>query len=305
MALPRQALAPAGLSIPQAAREFEFSDADFRALAKIAYEHAGITLPEAKKNLVYGRLSRRLRTLGMFSFEDYRKYLVENGEQELELFINALSTNHTKFFREEHHFQHFISEVVAPFAAAHPSGGRLRIWSAGCSTGEEPHTIALILHAELKNLASRDVRILATDIDTDVLRRAGARRISGSRRWPRCRRNTVGALAKSEDGDSVTIARNVCSLITFGHLNFMNDWPVRGPFDAIFCRNVMIYFDQPTKAKLVERFTDLLRAGRLALYRPFGVADRVASAPQAVRPDDLSEDGMSAAARHASCDRRR
>ncbi len=260
MALARQTLAPTTIAIPQASREFEFSDADFRALAKIAYEHAGITLPEAKKNLVYGRLSRRLRTLGLVTFEDYRKYLVENGERELELFINALSTNHTKFFREEHHFHHFVSDVVTPFAAKHPSGGRLRIWSAGCSTGEEPHTIALILHAELKNIASRDVRILATDIDTDVLRRA-ARGVFSAEAAASVPPKYRGALSKSDDGDSVTIDRGVCSLITFGRLNLMEDWPIRGPFDAIFCRNVMIYFDQPTKVKLVERFTDLLRVG--------------------------------------------
>jgi chemotaxis protein methyltransferase CheR len=260
MALARQTLAPLSIAIPQAPREFEFSDADFRALAKIAYEHAGITLPEAKKNLVYGRLSRRLRTLRLSSFDDYRKYLVENGEQELELFINALSTNHTKFFREEHHFHHFVSDVVAPFAAANPTGGRLRIWSAGCSTGEEPHTIALILHAELKNMGSRDVRILATDIDTDVLRRA-AQGVFSAEAAASVPAKYRGALSKSEDGESVTVDRSVCSLITFGRLNLMDDWPVRGPFDAIFCRNVMIYFDQPTKAKLVERFTDLLRVG--------------------------------------------
>lgn len=262
MALARQTLAPAALSIPQAPREFEFSDADFRALAKIAYEHAEITLPEAKKNLVYGRLSRRLRTLGLSAFEDYHHYLVEKGEQELELFINALSTNHTKFFREEHHFHHFLSEVVVPFAAAHPSGGRLRIWSAGCSTGEEPHTIALILHAELKNIASRDVRILATDIDTDVLRRA-AQGVFSAEAAASVPPKYRGALSKSEDGESVTIDRGVCSLITFGRLNFMDDWPVRGPFDAIFCRNVMIYFDKATQLAILGKFAPLLRGNGL------------------------------------------
>jgi chemotaxis protein methyltransferase CheR len=259
MSLARQMPAPASFSIPEPQREFEFSDADFRALAKIAYEHAGITLPEAKKNLVYGRLSRRLRTLGLASFEDYRKHLAEHSGEELELFTNALSTNHTKFFREAHHFQHFVSDVVAPFVAAHPTGGRLRVWSAGCSTGEEPHTIALILHAELKNIAGRDVRILATDIDTEVLRRA-AQGIFSAEAAASVPAKYRGAMTKTE-GDNVTIDRSVCSLITFGRLNLMEDWPVRGPFDAIFCRNVMIYFDQPTKAKLVERFTDLLRVG--------------------------------------------
>jgi chemotaxis protein methyltransferase CheR len=261
MASARTIPAPAPVFAVEPLREFEFSDADFRALAKVAYNHAGITLPEAKKNLVYGRLSRRLRTLQLPSFEDYRRYLAENGDEELELFINALSTNHTKFFREHHHFDHFAAEVVTPFVAAHASGGRLRVWSAGCSSGEEPHTIALILASEIKNIASRDVRILATDIDTEVLRRAAQGVFSPDSVAP-VPAKYRSALSPSPDGETVTIDRKVCSLITFGHLNFMDKtWPMRGPFDAIFCRNVMIYFDQPTKMKLVDRFTDLLRVG--------------------------------------------
>jgi chemotaxis protein methyltransferase CheR len=260
MALARDALAPVVLPDNLAQREFEFSDADFQALSKIAYEHAGIMLPEAKKNLLYGRLSRRLRTLGLPSFEEYRQYLKENSVEELQLFINALSTNHTKFFREQHHFEHFVSDVVAPFLTAHPTGGRLRIWSAGCSSGEEPHTIALILAAEIKDLAARDVRILATDIDTDVLRKA-AQGIFSAEAVSAVPAKYRAPLSKA-DGDNVAIDRKVCSLISFGHLNFMDDkWPMRGPFDAIFCRNVMIYFDGPTKTKLVDRFTDLLRVG--------------------------------------------
>jgi chemotaxis protein methyltransferase CheR len=260
MAPAQSAVAPQPPGIAPAPREFDFADADFRALAKLAYDYAGITLPDAKKNLVYGRLSRRLRTLGLMTFEDYRNYLTDNADREMQLFINALSTNHTKFFREQHHFDHFLSEVIAPFNEHHASGGRLRVWSAGCSSGEEPHTIALLLQAEVKNIAGRDVRILATDIDTDVLRRAalGVFSAEAATSVPAKYRKL---LSQPADDDTVSIDRKVCGLITFGHLNLMNDWPVRGPFDAIFCRNVMIYFDQPTKARLVERFTDLLRVG--------------------------------------------
>lgn len=260
MASARQTLALApDLSIPQSQREFEFSDADFRALAKIAHEHAGITLPDAKKNLVYGRLSRRLRALGLSTFEGYRQYLSEHADEELQLFVNALSTNLTKFFREAHHFEHFVSHVIAPFVSAHPnSGGRLRVWSAGCSTGEEPHTIALLLQAEIKNISTRDIRILATDIDTEVVRR-GALGVFSSDSVASVPAKYRGALRKAGAGDTVAIDESVRSLISFGQLNLMHDWPMRGPFDAIFCRNVMIYFDGPTKAKLVDRFTDLLR----------------------------------------------
>ena len=261
MALARDALATVVIPDIPTQREFEFSEADFQALSKIAYEHAGIMLPEAKKNLLYGRLSRRLRTLGLPSFEEYRQYLKENSAEELQLFINALSTNHTKFFREQHHFEHFVTDVVAPFLAKHPTGGRMRIWSAGCSSGEEPHTIALILAAEIKDLASRDVRILATDIDTDVLRKA-AQGIFSAEAVSAVPAKYRAPLSKVEGTDNFAIDRKVCSLISFGHLNFMDErWPMRGPFDAIFCRNVMIYFDGPTKTRLVDRFTDLLRVG--------------------------------------------
>jgi chemotaxis protein methyltransferase CheR len=260
MALARPSLVSAPvLSIPQAQREFEFSDADFHALAKIAYEHAGITLPEAKRNLVYGRLSRRLRALGLSTFESYRQYLSQHADEELQQFVNAISTNLTKFFREAHHFEHFVSHVIGPFLSAHPNGGgKLRIWSAGCSTGEEPHTIALLLHAEIKNISTRDIRILATDIDTEVIRRGGLGVFSAESVAP-VPAKYRGALRKTDDADMVAIDESVRSLISFGQLNLMHDWPVRGPFDSIFCRNVMIYFDGPTKAKLVDRFTDLLR----------------------------------------------
>jgi len=280
MALARQALAMAPVADPISQREFDFSDVDFRALAEIAYQHAGITLPEAKKNLLYGRLSRRLRALSLPSFEDYRQYLQENSGEELQLFINALSTNHTEFFREAHHFEHFTSAVVAPFLSAHPTGGKLRIWSAGCSSGEEPHTIALILHAEIKDLASRDVRILATDIDTDVLRKA-SQGVFSAEAVSAVPAKYRAPLSKADDNDSVTIDRKVCSLITFGHLNFMDEtWPMRGPFDAIFCRNV-----RPLYRSAARR--------QLALYRPFGIAARHASAAETCRPYDLSANRVS------------
>jgi chemotaxis protein methyltransferase CheR len=252
---------PATLEIPQAQREYKFSDADFRALAKLAHEHSGIVLPDAKRNLVYGRLSRRLRALGLNTFEDYRRYLAEHSDQEFEFFINALSTNLTKFFRENHHFEHFAKEVVAPLAATPGSAGRrLRVWSAGCSTGEEPHSIALVLGAEIKDIARRDIKILATDIDTEVLRRASLG-VFSAESVATVPANYRGALSRVQGDDTVVVDQSVRSLISFGQLNLMNDWPMRGPFDALFCRNVMIYFDQPTKVRLVDRFTDLLRVG--------------------------------------------
>jgi chemotaxis protein methyltransferase CheR len=170
----RGALAVPALSaeVDDGQREFAFSDADFRGLVQLAYEYAGIALADSKRNLVYSRVSRRLRALGMTSFREYREYLDEN-DREIESFINSIATNHTKFFREAHHFDHLRAQVAVPFAQmAARSRNRLRVWSAGCSTGEEPYTIAAVLRKEIRDIERQDVRILATDIDTDVLARA-------------------------------------------------------------------------------------------------------------------------------------
>jgi chemotaxis protein methyltransferase CheR len=256
--------AAAVFSIEPAAptREFAFSEADFRILAQLAYQYAGIALSESKQNLVYGRLSRRLRALGLASFRDYCKYL-DGNPAELENFINSISTNHTKFFREAHHFEHFRTHVAVPFAqaASRRSGGRLRAWSAGCSTGEEPYSIALVLQREIRNFVGNDVRILATDIDTAVLMKAAAGEFvqSAIEEVPRDYRSFLQRTA--DESEKVTFDPQLKSLIAFRRLNLMEAWPFKGLFDAIFCRNVMIYFDAPTKATLVEKFTRQLKPG--------------------------------------------
>ncbi len=243
-------------------REFAFSDADFAFLVRCAYEHAGIALSDSKRNLVYGRLSRRLRILGLDSFKEYRTLLEGGDSGEVERFINSISTNHTKFFREDHHFTHFAAKVAQAFARQESKHGgrRLRIWSAGCSTGEEPYTIAVVLRREIADIARQDVRILATDIDTDVLAKASRGEYSAD-----ALENIPDAYCryfeKSEDESSIAVTRDVRALIAFRQLNLLEAWPFKGPFDAIFCRNVMIYFDGPTKAKLVERFTKMVRPG--------------------------------------------
>jgi chemotaxis protein methyltransferase CheR len=265
MRSPRAAVAApsatgAAAAAPQ--REFAFSKSDFEFLVRLAYEHAGICLSDSKRNLVYGRLSRRLRALGLTSFAAYRAHL-ETDAGEIERFINSISTNHTKFFREAHHFNHLRSYAQA---LARPDQKqpvrRLRIWSAGCSTGEEPYTIALVLRREIADIARHDIRILATDIDTDVLAKASRGEYAAdaldSIPDAYCR-----YFQPVNDGHPATlkIAHEVRSLITFRPLNLMDAWPMKGPFDAIFCRNVMIYFDAPTKSKLIERFVRLIKPG--------------------------------------------
>jgi chemotaxis protein methyltransferase CheR len=263
---PIQRGAAAALPVDDAAgdfrREFAFSDADFRGLAQLAYEHAGIALADSKRNLVYSRLSRRLRVLGMSTFQEYRQYLAES-DREIESFINSISTNHTKFFREAHHFDHFRTHVAVPFVQAgyRSSDRRLRIWSAGCSTGEEPYTISVVLKREIRDIENQDVRLLATDIDTDVLSKAarGEYPVSAVEDVPKTYRDYFEPA--DDEGTTVVMSEALRSLIVFNRLNLMEQWPFHGLFDAIFCRNVMIYFDAATKANLVQRFTQQIKPG--------------------------------------------
>ena len=258
------AVASGDAAVVEPAREFAFSDNDFHALARFAYEHAGIALSDSKRNLVYSRLSRRLRLLGLTSFRQYRDYLSANTA-ELEGFLNAISTNLTKFFREAHHFDHFRSHVAAPFAqkAGRMACRRLRVWSAGCSTGEEPYTIAVVLKHEIDDVHRHDVRILATDIDTDVLGKAarGLYPASSLNEVPKSYWEFFEPVDAGGQAKNVMVSDDVRALVAFRRLNLMDAWPFGGSFDAIFCRNVMIYFDAATKAALVERLTQKLVPG--------------------------------------------
>jgi chemotaxis protein methyltransferase CheR len=248
------------LPVSEAKREFAFSDADFKFLSQLAHEHSGIVLSESKRNLAYGRLSRRLRALKLTSFREYRDYLTKN-EREIESFVNSISTNHTKFFRENHHFDHFRANVVMPMARSH--GHRLRIWSAGCSSGEEPYTVAAVLAREVANIGRHDVRMLATDIDTDILAKAarGEFPLSAIDEVPNQYHGYFETVEEVRGQQMVVMPDELRSLISFRQLNLMAPWPFKGLFDVIFCRNVMIYFDAPTKHKLVQRFTQQLKPG--------------------------------------------
>jgi chemotaxis protein methyltransferase CheR len=257
-------MAPTLPVVADARREFAFSDADFQELARLAYEHAGIVLGDSKRNLVYSRLSRRLRTLKLDTFRAYREHLAAN-QREVENFVNSISTNHTKFFRESHHFDHFRTHVAQHFSQAARRGTerRLRIWSAGCSSGEEPYTIAVVLKQAAPDIAQYDARLLATDIDTDILAKAarGEYQISALEEVPAPYREYFEEASDGRAGANVVMAEEIRNLITYRQLNLLGPWPMKGLFDAIFCRNVMIYFDAPTKTKLVERFTQQLRPG--------------------------------------------
>lgn len=242
-----------------ALREFSFSDEDFRALARMARTEFGLSLADSKKPLVYSRLARRLRARKVPGFQDYMVLLQQQNESEerLEL-ISALTTNVTSFFREKHHFE-TLENILKPDVY---DGRRFRIWSAGCSSGQEPYSIAMTLLNAHPDAASKDMRVLATDIDPIVVKRARAGRYSQEERAsiPEPTRTRWTDIA-DDASDLFTIKSDAQRLITFGELNLMEGWPFKGPFDAIFCRNVAIYFDQETQQALWSRFADMLKEG--------------------------------------------
>jgi chemotaxis protein methyltransferase CheR len=242
-------------------REFAFSDADFNALRALVHRLTGISLSDTKRTLVYGRLSRRLRALRLDSFIAYRQ-LLESDPDGLEMveFCNALTTNLTSFFRESHHFEYLQQHVLQPVKAA-PPGHRIRIWSAGCSTGEEPYSIAMSACEVLGENLRADLKILATDLDSNVLARA--RR--GVYTPDQVKGISPTRLARffgqtQDNGLPVYVVKPAVSrLITFKQLNLMQELPMRGPLDVIFCRNVVIYFDKQTQRKLFQRYAKLQR----------------------------------------------
>lgn len=255
--------------------EFAFHEADFRRIAGLLYEQSGIALSETKAALVYSRLAKRLRALGLGTFSAYCDLVASpEGEAELSAMLNALTTNLTRFYREPHHFEHLRLEVVEPMANALRAGGRLRIWSAGCSSGQEPYTIALTVLSVLPNAPDLDVKILATDIDSNMLSlcRAGSYAKDAVEPIPAALRERWLERDDTRAG-YWRMGAAARSLVTFNHLNLMGHWPMRGPFQAIFCRNVVIYFDEPTQERVWSRMAPLLSTGG-RLY--VGHSERVA-----------------------------
>ena len=241
-------------------REFELLDGDFDALREIIKIRAGIHLSVGKKELVYGRVSRRLRHLKLRSFAEYRA-LLESNEDELVEFCNAMTTNLTSFFRESHHFDYFREQVLEPRLRDPRASRRIRIWSAACSSDEEPYSIAMVVRETLQDLRNWDVRILATDLDTEILARAMAGVYPEDRlkALTRQRMLTHFSAIPGRPGH-FSVAPELASLITFKQLNLTRDLPMSGPLDAIFCRNVIIYFNKDTQRDLFARIAVLQRS---------------------------------------------
>ena len=241
-----------------AGREFPMTDANFTRLKEIAYHLTGITLSDHKKNMVYGRLARRLRKLNLANFSAYLQLIEGEQADEQTEFINAITTNLTSFFREQHHFTHLQTEVIPKLMRNNMASKRIRIWSAGCSTGEEPYSIAMVMSG-FASLRSWDVRILATDLDSNVVQRAsqGIYDVERAENIPADYRKF---LQFNGQNAQVRVKKAVRDLITFRQLNLLHAWPMKGPFDVIFCRNVVIYFDADTQRKLFDRYADIIRA---------------------------------------------
>jgi len=244
--------------------EYELSDAEFAKVKTRIYQLAGISLSDAKRTLVVSRLSRILRAMRIGSFDAYVDFLDHTAtETDIQTFINALTTNLTRFYREEHHFAHlveYVGELMAHDRQPRANGRRrLRIWSAGCSTGQEAYTIAMCLLDAHPQLKQWDFRVLATDIDTAVVDKAAAGRYPEAE-LAGLSRNIVSRFKKQGDG-TVLVPPDCRATIAFKPLNLLGQWPFKGPFDAIFCRNVTIYFDKPTQRDVFKRFGQVLTPG--------------------------------------------
>jgi chemotaxis protein methyltransferase CheR len=240
-------------------------DAEFAFLRRFVYDHCGIALSEQKRQLVQGRLQRRLRALRLRDFADYCELLQRDPETELGELASAISTNVTSFFREMHHYDLLVEQLLPEWLAQkRRDGGRLRIWSAGCSTGEEPYALAMVLAEALERAGGNvDAKILATDLSPQALETARrgvypADRLGGVSDERRKRWFLRG---QGEYEGLVTVHPRLRELVTILPLNLLHDWPMQGPFDAIFCRNVVIYFDKPTKERLFARYAGMLPVG--------------------------------------------
>jgi len=242
-------------------REFDFSDKDFEKIREFVKNETGITLSDAKKNMVYGRLSRRLRSLKIATFGEYLNVVSSSSSEERGQFINAITTNLTSFFREEHHFDFLKNTIIPEIMAKNSHTKKIRIWSAGCSTGEEPYSIAIALYESVPDIDTWDIKILATDLDTNVLAHGqrgvyDVERISGISKQ---RKKIWFRKGKGQHQGSVKVDGRLQELITFRQLNLMQNWPMKGPFDFMFCRNVVIYFDKATQRVLFDRYANLVR----------------------------------------------
>lgn len=237
------------------------SDADFQAFTRLIHGQTGIVITDAKRSMLVSRLSRRLRKLGLPDFSSYRKLLEDDGNAaERRELVSVITTNVTSFFREPVHFER-LKEMIPSLAERARNGDRIRFWSAACSSGEEPYSIAMTLRESWRDASNVDLRILATDIDPEMVARARrghyTKQQIGDDPPDLVRRH----ITRLGDGDAYAVDPKLRDQLRFEELNLLEPWPFKGMFDAIFCRNVVIYFDTATRRRLWQRFAERLRPG--------------------------------------------
>lgn len=252
---------------PRPDQEIVLTEVDFQNIARFMHKHTGINLTDGNQRMVYARLCRRIADLGLSSFESYVSMLLEPSKvDEREFLISALTTNTTHFFREGYHFDFLKENVFPELRDRARAGERIRIWSSACSTGEEPYSIAIALASFFPDVFDFDVRILATDIDPQVLNQA-QRGLYPSANLSQLPREYLDKFfSAGPNSMDMKINENLKSLISFKRLNLIEDWPFRRHFDVIFCRNVAIYMDMETQEKIWTAFHRyLLKGGYLFL----------------------------------------
>lgn len=267
--------------LERSSREYDFTQHEFAKIQKLIYEYAGISLSSTKQNMVYSRLARRLRAHGLTSFNEYLCLLEKGDEVEWEAFANSLTTNLTAFFREEHHFpileQHVLQSINQRTQEKHDTPvpdevalkrknqHRIHLWCSAASTGEEPYSMAMTMIKAFKTFTP-PVHILATDLDTNVLAKArlGIYSMDRLEKLPKDMLKQFFLKGNGHNAGSARVRQELRDMVTFRQLNLLDNlWPIRGPFEAIFCRNVMIYFDKSTQYNILNKFVPLLPNGGL------------------------------------------
>jgi chemotaxis protein methyltransferase CheR len=238
--------------------EFPLTESDFRMISKILHAEAGISLSDEKVSLVYSRLAKRLRALRLPTFRAYCDLITSpDGTGERGEMIAALTTNVTRFFREPHHFEHLRTKILPDLIASARQGLRIRLWSAACSSGQEPYSMAMTLLSAFPEAPRHNIKILATDIDPNMIRQ-GQRGV-----YAQSAMESVPAGLKSRwftpsEGEEMEVGQELRALVSFRRLNLIGDWPMSGRFHVVFCRNVVIYFNPETQIRMWERFAPIL-----------------------------------------------
>ncbi len=243
---------------------YTITDHEFDLIRRLVYDESGINLTDNKKQLVIGRLGKRLRTLGLRTFKEYNAYLKDaGGEQEVTTLLDCISTNKTDFFREPGHFDFLRREFIPGFLNS-GNGKKLRIWSAACSTGEEPYSIAITLHESIAEIESYDVKMLASDISTKVLG-AADRGVYESERLKPIPYNVMQRhflIGSGNNKGRFKVKRHLRNMIVYRRINLMDEnYPISTRFDVIFFRNAMIYFDKPTQTEVIDKLSRYLKDG--------------------------------------------